>query len=114
MQALPVVAGCPTCHQPVAPTDYYCANCGQNLRPTPPSTSLGSQVELYLKSILLPPLGIIWSLKYLKQKELKAKLVGLTMIIITVVELGLIAKTTINLINTVNEQVNSQLNQMMF
>ena len=36
------------------------------------------------------------------------------MIIITVVELGLIAKTTINLINTVNEQVNSQLNQMMF
>lgn len=105
---------CPTCHQIVEGTDYFCPNCGKNLKPAPPSTTLTSQMELYGKSLLLPPLGFLWGYKYLKQPGMKAKMVGLTTMIITVVVLVFIVVSTVKLINTVNEQVNSQLNQMVF
>lgn len=100
---------CPSCHVVVRPTDYFCYNCGKNLRPSPLSTSLSAQTALYLKSFFLPPMGIIWGLRYLKQKDSKSQIVGLLAIVVTIISIVIAVKTTIDLIATVNTQINSQL-----
>ncbi len=99
---------CPICHQSVRPIDYFCSNCGKNLRPRPLSTSFSSQISLYVKTLLLPPLGIVWGFRYLRQPDAKSKIVGLITIVITVIEIVFLVKFTINLINIVNQQVSQQ------
>ncbi|MCX6704606.1 MAG: hypothetical protein NTZ07_04160, partial [Candidatus Woesebacteria bacterium] len=103
------IALCPTCHQPVKLTDYFCSNCGKNLRPRPLSTSLVSQISLYIKTLLLPPLGFIWGYRYLRQSGTGSKIVGLITIVITVIEVILLIKFTVNLVNTVNQHVYQQI-----
>jgi hypothetical protein len=99
---------CPACHQPVRPTDYFCYNCGKNLRPRPLSTSLVSQIILYIKTLLLPPFGIIWGFRYIRQPGAASKIVGIITIAITIVEIVFLIQFTINLINTVNQQIYQQ------
>jgi hypothetical protein len=101
---------CPGCHQPVAPIDYFCPNCGKNLRPSPLSTSPASQILLYLKTIILPPFGFYWGYRYLRQSDTTSKIVGLITILITLVEIIWLTQTTIAAVNTVNQQVQIQLN----
>jgi len=100
---------CPKCHQSVATDDYFCRNCGHNLRPRPLSTSLGSQIVLYLKTLLLPPLGIIWGFRYFRQSDTASKLVGLFAIIITIVEIIWLIQVTATTVDTANRQIYQQL-----
>lgn len=101
---------CPACHQPVKLADYFCSNCGKNLRPRPLSTSLSSQIPLYLKTLLLPPLGFIWGYRYLRQPDTRSKIVGLITIAITIIEIVFLIEFTVNLIDTVNRQIYQQTN----
>jgi hypothetical protein len=78
---------CSQCHVAVRVSDYFCFNCGKNLKPKPLSTSVSTQLIYYAGSVFLPPMGIIWGIKYLKEKESKAKIVGIVCITITVVVL---------------------------
>ena len=93
----------------VRPTDYFCFNCGKNLKPKPLSTSLGKQIVIYLESILLPPMGFVWGIRYLGQKGSSSKAVAIISIILTVVSLVLLIKFTNDLVKTINDQVNKQL-----
>lgn len=102
---------CPKCHQGIAESNFYCSNCGTNLKPPPPDVSFGGLTKLFLGTILLPPIGILWGLRYLKGNS-KAQVIGMSAIVLTIIELGLITITTIQLVNGVNEQVNSQLQQI--
>lgn len=104
---------CSRCHIQVRPTDYYCFNCGKNLKPAPPKTDIVSQIFLYLKSFLLPPLGLWWALPYLKQKEFKFKLIGVIAIILTLVSIILAIKLTQDFSNILNEQINQSLKMYM-
>jgi len=99
---------CPKCHQPTIESYYFCPNCGYNLRPVPLSTSIGTQAILYIKTLLLPPLGIIWGYRYLRQPGTATKLVGLFTIIITIIELYLVTQATVYSVNLVNQQINQQ------
>jgi len=100
---------CPACHVTVRPEDYFCYNCGQNLRPKPLSTSFSGQLVVYLKSLLLPPWGVILGMRYLRQPDRRSKLVGWAAIILTVVILMVVIKLTMNMITLVNDQVGQQL-----
>lgn len=100
---------CPSCHVIVRPTDYFCFNCGKNLKPTPPSVSLEAQLSLYTKSFLLPPFGILWGSKYLLQKDIKSKIVGLVAILITLIVFALAVKLFFDFTNSLNEQINEQM-----
>jgi len=100
---------CPSCHVGVRSSDYFCFNCGKNLKPKPLSTSITKQISIYLGSVLLPPLGLVWGIRYLREKDNTSKVVGVIAIILTVITLILLVKFTNNLIKTINEQVNSQL-----
>ena len=100
---------CPVCHQPTSSTAYFCPNCGHNFHPIPLSTSTSSQLFLYIKCLLLPPLGIIWGIRYLRQPDRASKVVGWAAIAITTIVLLISIKVTVDLVNSVNEQVNKQL-----
>ena len=100
---------CPVCHVSVKPSDYFCFNCGKNLHPQPPSTSIFNQIVLYSGSIFLPPLGILWGLRYLRQEKQSTKMVGLIAIALTLISLIVVTRITIDFINTLNNQVNEQI-----
>lgn len=66
----------------------------------------------YLGSIVLPPMGIIWGIKYLRQDSQTSKIHGIILIGMTVVELIFITVWSVNLFNTINAQVGNQINGM--
>lgn len=105
---------CLKCHVTVRSTDYFCYNCGNNLKPVPPSVSLVDQMTLYLKSILIPPFGILWAIKYLKQDSGKSKIVGVVAIILTLTSLVICLILSKNFIDNINSQVSKQLNSFNF
>lgn len=96
----------------VRPNDYFCFNCGKNLKPKPPSTFLTQQIIVYLKSFFLPPYGIIFGIRYLRQKDKTSKVVGIISIILTILSVLVFIKVTQDLMETVNTQVNKQLLEM--
>ena len=101
---------CPQCHTAVRATDFFCFNCGKNLKPKPLATSLETLLPYYLGSIILPPLGLVWGIKYVRQQSRTAKIHGAVFIVITVIEVILLTVWTVNFVNTLQAQVNSQLN----
>ena len=104
---------CPSCHMQVRPTDYFCYNCGTNLKPKPMSISIWKQLLLYIGSVVLVPFGIIWGFRYLRQPGKKAKIVGTITIIITIISTILVTIYTINLINEVQKQVNEGIEKQL-
>ena len=103
---------CPQCHQPITPTEYFCPNCGKKIRSPPPTTTPIGLLILGLKTLLLPPLGLYWGYLYLRQPDQKSKLVGFLTIAVTIVETVWLTVYTINTINSVQSQVNLQLQQV--
>lgn len=100
---------CPVCHTVVRPSDYYCFNCGKNLHEKPLSTSLTTELMYYAGSLLLPPMGIWWGFKYLRQDDPVSKRIGYMCMVITVVATILAVRWTMQIMTGVNAQVNQQL-----
>ena len=74
-------AVCPTCHQSVLPTYYFCPNCGASLHQAPLSTTPATQAGIYAFSIVLPMIGFIlvtrWpGMKYYRSQDPKVRLIG--------------------------------------
>lgn len=103
---------CPTCHVEVRPTDYFCYNCGHNLKPKPLSTSFMKQLLLYLGSVILPPFGLIWGWPYLREQTLKAKMIGVVTILLTVGSLVLSTYYAVQFANSINEQINQEMSKL--
>ncbi len=73
---------CPTCHQTVLPSYYFCPNCGAKLNAPPLSTSIGAQAWLYFFSLILPMICYLavtkWQgFKYYKSADPKTKKIGM-------------------------------------
>ncbi|MDP1721950.1 MAG: hypothetical protein Q8L37_01955 [Candidatus Gottesmanbacteria bacterium] len=100
---------CPGCHIAIRPTDYFCFNCGKNLHVVPPGTTPVDQIKLYAGSILLAPMGIFWGLKYLRENDDKAKIVGVIAMILSGVTFIIATQYTVAFINSLNSQVGQQL-----
>ena len=103
------IAVCPGCHASVRPTNYFCFNCGKNLKSKPPATSITRQLFIYAASLFLPPLGIIWGIRYLRQDDQKSKIIGWVAIILTLLSIIVSVKLTFDVVNGINEAVNSQM-----
>lgn len=103
---------CNNCHTAVKDTDYFCYNCGKNLKPQPPATDITGLLKLYIGSLLLPPMGLWWGFRYIRQNNRKAQIAGLIAIIGTIVYLIIIMKITTDLFTQVNMQVNQQLQDL--
>jgi len=109
---------CPVCHQPILPTYYFCPNCGVKLITAPLSTTIGTQLGIYLFSIILPMICFIFvtrwqGLKYVRSADPKAKQIGWVawglLILSTVVIIWLVTIQTQALIKELNDSLNASL-----
>ncbi len=105
---------CSICHVGVRPSDFFCFNCGHNLRPAPVSITPSTTIAHILGSIILPPMGFIWSAKYLRSQDQKTRNIGLALIAITVVVLIVAMRIMITSYNTAVKQVNQIQNLQGF
>jgi hypothetical protein len=101
---------CPQCHVAVRPTDFFCYNCGKNLKPKLLSTTLTTEIMYYAGSLVLPPLGYWWGIKYLKQPDPASKRIGILCIVITTISFIVTSIWAVDYINKINATVSSQLN----
>jgi len=66
---------------------------------------------LYLVSVLLPPLFIGWTIKYLKSTDPKAKQIGMISLVLTISVLVVTIWLSISLAKNFTQGINQQLNQ---
>jgi len=100
---------CKFCGQAVFSNYYFCPYCGKKLI-EPPITII-KEIGVYLLSVFLPPLGLWPGIKYLLQKNSKAKRVGTIAIILTVVSTIITLWLSVAAFNGLSKTINSQLNQ---
>ena len=76
---------CSSCRQTVSPEFFFCPYCGKKLKENPLSTSVFVQLGIYLLSVFLPPLGLWPGVKYVRSEDKKAKTIGMTAIVLTII-----------------------------
>ena len=114
---------CPVCHQPILPSYYFCPNCGTklNVNIAPLSTTTGTQIWIYIYSIILPMICFItvkkWpGIKYFKSKEPKAKRIGqiawALIILSTIVTIWLATIFTQMAVKSTTEKMNADLSEL--
>jgi len=77
----------------------------------PLSTGIWIQIGLYVVSVLLPPLFIGWTIKYLKSTDPKAKQIGMISLGLTIIALIAAVWISAAFTKTLTQEVNQQLNQ---
>jgi len=100
---------CPTCHGTIDETDLFCRTCGKNLHAKPPSMELWPLVGLFVGSFLLPPFGIFWGLKYIRDEDQNRKAVGFVAWAITIFSIVLAVVQTVRLMNVISNSVSNQI-----
>jgi uncharacterized OB-fold protein len=99
---------CRKCGNQVKPTDNYCSNCGLQVRDV--SVGVGKQIYIYAVSILLPPLGLIWTFKYFRSPLKRQRIVALVALILTIVGTVVTLWLFVDFLQTLQTQLNSILN----
>ena len=74
------------------------------------STSVATQIGVYLLSFFLPPFGLIPALRYMRQTDRKSKIIGVVAIVLTAISLVVSVYYAIIFINQFNQTLTSQLN----
>ena len=105
---------CPSCFAAVPADAFFCPKCGKNLKTRPVSNSIFNQIVVYLVSILLPPFGLWYAWKYLKQPDPLSKRIGIAAVVLTVISIIVTVWITKAFINSINSSLNSSLNQFNF
>lgn len=111
---------CPVCHQPTLSQYYFCPNCGVKLNSTPLSTTIPTQIWIYVFSIILPMLCFIFAkkwpgIKYYKSKDPKAKKIGqiawILIVLSTIVTIWFAFIFTQKIIKSSVDNINSDLSE---
>jgi len=97
---------CSGCHQTIRETDFFCPNCGKKLHEKPLPVSFLVELLCYVGSVLLPPFGIVWGIKYLKQNDDTAKRIGMISIALTLLSTLITFLLTVNIIGNITSQAN--------
>ena len=100
---------CKFCGQTVLSNYYFCPYCGKKII-DPPITML-KEIGVYLFSVFQPPLGLWPGIKYLFQKNKKAKRIGVIAIILTIISSIITIWACIGLVNNMTQSLNAQMNQ---
>ncbi len=104
---------CSTCGWMNSDTFNFCPNCGKKLKDASLSTSVSKQIGIYAISLLFPPFGLIPAIRYLFQKEEKAKVVGMVALILTIISLGISMWLATKLLSSpIFTQMTSQVDQL--
>lgn len=80
---------CPSCHAVVPAAAKFCAQCGKKLKEQPPSTTVAKQILIYLVSFFLAPFGLGYAFKYIRQRDPKARAIGVVSVVLTIIAIAL-------------------------
>ena len=97
---------CPHCQFPILDSFYFCPNCGKKRKEPPVSTTIGKQIGIYVLSVLLPPLGLWPGIKYLLQKDQKAKIIGIIAIVLTILSTIITIQIALGIFNQLSSTIN--------
>ena len=95
-------AACPNCKLPVMAVFYFCPNCGKMLRSKPIVLSVPKMLGICLLSFFLPPFGLFHAIKYIRQTNIKTKIVGWLAIILTITAYVIAIFSFINILQQFN------------
>ena len=98
---------CPTCHSPTQLEWFFCPQCGKVLQERPVRITVGKQILMYLVSFFLAPFGLVWGIRYVRNKDRKVKTVGLVCIILTVLALSITIGTFSVVMNSYTKMLNN-------
>lgn len=99
---------CRKCGNQVAPTDNFCSNCGTQLREQ--NISVGKQIYIYAVSIILPPLGLVWTFKYFRSSQSNQRMVAIVALVLTVVASVATVWLFMGFLQTIQQQFNGLMN----
>lgn len=102
-----VLIKCKECGHEISNEALKCPNCGKPQRDKPPSVSLSRQIIAYSVSLFLPPFGLWYVWKYLKQKDGKSKKIGIAVLILTIISIIVMIWFTERFVNSINQTLNS-------
>ena len=105
---MPINQTCPYCHFALIATGSFCPNCGKALEKKPLSITLLKQIIIYLVSFCLPPLGLAWGFKYLREDNQQAKRIGLIAILLTIISLVLTVWLSMTFVNNFNQSLKEE------
>ena len=98
---------CKECGHEISDEALACPNCGKPQRDKPPSVSLSRQITVYFVSLFLPPFGLWYVWKYLKQKDSKSKKIGIVALILTIISIIITIWFIGKLVDSINQALNS-------
>ena len=98
---------CKECGHEISDEALACPNCGKPQRDKPPSLLLSKQIVIYSVSLFLPPFGLWYVWKYLKQKDNKSKKIGIAALILTIISIIVMKWFVKGFMNSVNQALNS-------
>jgi len=98
---------CPACRATVLAASHFCPNCGKPLRDKLPAVSLSGQAIVCAVSLFLPPFGLWYAWKYLKQPDVKSKNIGIAALILTAISLIVTVWLVRGLVDLFNQALNS-------
>ena len=101
---------CQTCGNILAPDDTFCGHCGAKVGSGVQTIGLGKQIWIYFVSLFLPPLGLIWTWKYLRSGSPQQKRIGWIALALTVVGILLTLWTIGGFLQGIQTQLNSYTN----
>jgi len=107
-----ITSVCPVCHQTISEKDYFCSNCGHNLKEKSVAISAVTQIGFYALAILLPPLGLWPGIKYAMKNNPYAKRVGIITIGLTLISSAVTIWATFALFDSYLNQLNGVLDML--
>jgi uncharacterized membrane protein YvbJ len=98
---------CKECGHEISDEAESCPNCGKPQKNRPQATSISKQAYVYFVSLFLPPFGLYYVWKYLKQKDAKSKKIGYAALILTAISVIVTIWFTERLTSSINQALNS-------
>jgi hypothetical protein len=102
-----VLIKCKECEHEISDEALTCPNCGKPQKDKPLAVSISRQAIVYFVSLFLPPFGLWYIWKYLKQKDQKSKKIGYVALVLTIISVIVTIWFTFGLVNSISQSLNS-------
>lgn len=98
---------CNRCHSEINESFFFCPHCGHKIKEPPYHFSIISTIGILLIAFLFPPFGLIPGFRYLKNKDSKAKIIGVLVVVVTIISSIIFIYAIRLYINYINQTVNT-------
>ncbi len=104
---------CPKCGKEIPENSFFCSYCGKKIKEPPVSVSAAKQIFMYAVSLFLPPLGLIWFVRYLRQPDRKAKNIAIAILVVTIAASLFTLWFAVQIMNGFTNSLNNPLNNTL-